>query len=94
MRINGIIWLREIVQKLAAKHRVYTWEVEEVMSTARRLHFVEKGHVAGEHVYAAAGQTASGRYLMVYFVHKSSGEALVISGRDMTRKERRAYGKK
>lgn len=44
-------------------------------------------------MYAALGRTEAGRYLSVYFVHKATGEALVISARDMTRKERSKYGK-
>ena len=55
---------------------------------------IETGDVAGEDIYAAMGQTEAGRYLIVFFVYKTTGEALVISARDMTRKERRAYGKK
>jgi hypothetical protein len=47
----------------------------------------------GENLYAALGQTRAGRYLIVYFVHKKTGEALMISARDMTRKEKRTYGK-
>jgi hypothetical protein len=30
MRINGIIWLRDVIDKLAFKHRVEQEEVEEV----------------------------------------------------------------
>jgi uncharacterized DUF497 family protein len=40
------------------------------------------------------GQTEAGRYLIVFFIHKKSGAALVISARDMTPKERRRYGRK
>jgi uncharacterized DUF497 family protein len=39
-------------------------------------------------------QTEAGRYLTVYFVHKPTGEALIISARDMTKQERKSYGKK
>jgi hypothetical protein len=31
MRIEGIVWLRTIVDKLAFKHHVETHEVEEVL---------------------------------------------------------------
>lgn len=48
MRIEGIIWLRDVEDKLALKHKVDTHEVEE---------------------------------------------ALILSARDMARKERRLYGK-
>lgn len=43
----------------------------------------------GEDLYAAMGQTSGGRYIIVFFVHKLMGEALVISGRDMTIAEQR-----
>ena len=32
MKIEGIIWLRDVVDKLALKHHVETHEVEEVLS--------------------------------------------------------------
>lgn len=48
MRIRGIIWLREIVDKLAAKHRVEPQEVEEVLANTTQFRFVEKGGRRGE----------------------------------------------
>ena len=94
MNISGIIWLRDIVDKLLWKHRVTPDEVVEVLHRTSRYRFIETGDVAGEDVYAAMGQTEVGRYLIVFFVYKTTGEALVISARDMTRKERRSYEKK
>ena len=52
---------------------------------------MERGHRAGEDVYGAFGQTEAGRYLVVFFVHKKDGRALVVSARDMTHSERRLY---
>ena len=94
MNVTGVIWLRDVVDKLLWKHRVTTDEVEDVLSHASRYRFIETGDVAGEDLYAALGQTEGGRYLIVFCVYKTTGEALVISARDMTRKERRSYGKK
>ncbi len=93
MKVSGIIWLRDIVDKLSWKHNVTTDEVEEVFAGSPRYRFVESGDVEGENLYAALGQTESGHYLTVYFIHKKTGEALVVSARDMTTKERRTYGK-
>jgi uncharacterized DUF497 family protein len=42
----------------------------------------------------ALGQTDAGRYLAVLFIHKESNDALILSARDMSEKERRRYGKK
>jgi uncharacterized DUF497 family protein len=94
MNITGIIWLREVVDKLAWKHRVTTEEVEEALAAARRFRFIEIGDVEGEDLYAAMSRTAAGRYLILYFVYKITKEALIISAREMTRKEKRAYAKK
>ncbi|MGH8009250.1 MAG: BrnT family toxin [Candidatus Binatia bacterium] len=56
--------------------------------------FLETGDVEGEDLYAALGRTAAGRYLIVYFIYKATKEALIISAREMTRKEKQAYAKK
>ncbi|MBI4672270.1 MAG: BrnT family toxin [Chloroflexi bacterium] len=94
MQIDGIIWLRDIVDKLYTKHRVETFEVEEVLSDKPKIRFVEKGEREGEDVYLALGQTDAGRYLAILFIYKEQREALILSARDMAQKERRQYGKK
>ena len=43
--------------------------------------------------YVGFGQTEDGRYLAIFFILKAPGVALVVTARDMTRKERRAYGR-
>ncbi|MBW1764678.1 MAG: BrnT family toxin [Deltaproteobacteria bacterium] len=53
---------------------------------------IKRGHVKGEDVYRVLGQTDSGRYLAVFFIYKETHEALVISARDMTTKERKVFG--
>jgi uncharacterized DUF497 family protein len=46
-------------------------------------------------VYAAFGQTPGGRYLAVFFIYKQTLKtAVIISARDMSDKERNAYGRK
>lgn len=94
MEIEGVIWLRDVVDKLAVKHHVETDEVEEVFSINPKFRFIEKGERAGEDVYLALGRTNAGRYLSVIFLYTKTKEALVLSARDMARKERRRYGKK
>jgi len=94
MRIEGIVWLRDVVDKLVSKHQVETYEVEQVFNGKPKIRFVEKGEREGENVYLALGQTDSGRYLAVLFIYKQTKEALILSARDMETKERRQYGKK
>jgi len=45
-------------------------------------------------MYAAFGQTDEGRYLIVFFIYKRDGRALIISARDMDDSEKRLYGRK
>lgn len=94
MKVTGIIWRRNIVDKLAWKHNVTTDEVEEVFNHSPRYRFIEIGDIEAEDLYAALGRTDAGRYLMVYFVHKRTDEALIVSAREMTKKERKRYAKK
>jgi uncharacterized protein len=94
LKISGIIWLEEIVEKIERKHRVRQDEVREILSSSSHFRFVEKGHRRGENVYSALGQTNAGRYLIVFFVRKKTQQALIVSARDMTDSERRRYEKK
>jgi len=71
LKIKGIIWLDEILEKIIGKHDVQQREVREVLNSKSWFRFVEKGHRSGENVYAAMGQTDGGRYLMVFFVYKN-----------------------
>lgn len=94
LQIDEIIWLSEFVEKLARKHNVTPTEVEEVLANQPLFRFVNKGKRIGEDVYSVMGQTDAGRYLIVYFILKPYHRALVVSARDMDRKERREYGKR
>ncbi len=91
MKIEGIVWLGTIIEKIEQKHHVQQHEVREVFANQPYFRCVEKGHRAGEHVYAAMGQTDGGRHLIVFFVYKQDGRALILSTRDMTHAERRRY---
>jgi uncharacterized protein len=93
LKIHGIIWLEDIVEKLEQKHSVLQEEVVEVFSGTPMYRFVEKGHQSGENVYAALGATEAGRLLIIFFVHKANRKALVISARNMTAAERKRYEK-
>jgi uncharacterized protein len=93
MRIEGFIWLDEIIEKLEVKHKVSPFEVEEVFDRQPRFRYISKGRRnKKENVYAAYGQAEEGRYLVVFFIHKLGNLALIISARDMDNKERKQYG--
>ena len=94
MIIREVLWLDDVVAKLEVKHRVSIDEVEEVLRGDPAVRRIEKGRVAGEDLYVALGRTEAGRHLAVFFIGKRGRCALVISAREMDRKERRLYGRK
>lgn len=92
--IDDFIWLPDILDKLTVKHQVTQDEAEEVFFNRPHYRFVELGYVKGEDVYSASGQTDAGRYLVVFFIYKPNNLALILSARDMDKKERRKYERK
>jgi uncharacterized DUF497 family protein len=91
MYVDDFIWLPDVVDKLLVKHQIIQDEVEEVFFNSAHYRFVEKGYRGGEDVYAAMGQTDAGRYVIVFFIQKPGNVALILSARDMDKKERRRY---
>jgi len=94
LKIKECLWLDEFVDKIIRKHNVSPEEVEQVLSKDPVIHRLEGAHVKGEDLFIGFGRTDAGRYLSVLFVLKKDKRALVISARDMTKKERRKYGKR
>jgi uncharacterized protein len=95
MQIDYIICPETIEEKLAKKHRVAMREVRQALLNNPRIRFAEYGYVQGEDVYAAFAQTFGGRYLSVFFIFKpDENTAIIISARDMSKKERKSYAHK
>jgi len=95
MKIDIIVCPANIEEKLESKHNVTVREARQVLLKKPRIRFAEKGYTKGNDVYGAFGQTFAGRYLAVFFVYKpETAAAIIISARDMNKKERKAYGKK
>lgn len=94
MKIKEIIWLQNVVDKIIHKHNVKPSEVEDIFTNKPKFRLVEKGKRKGENVYIALGQTKAGRHLTVIFIYKKTKKALILSARDMARKEKKQYGKK
>ena len=94
MKIKECLWLDKFVDKIIRKHNVSLEEVEHVLSKDPIIQRLEGGHVKGEDLFIGFGRTDAGRYLGILFVLKKDKRALVISARDMTKRERREYGKR
>ena len=95
MQIENIVCSERTEAKLESKHHVTLREARQVFFNDPRIRFAEKGRTAGEDVYGAFGRTLGGRYLSVFFIYKPARKtAVIISARDMSDKEREAYGRK
>jgi hypothetical protein len=95
MRIDYIVCPANIEDKLLSKHHVTAQEARQAILNNPRTRMAEQGYTEGEDVYAAFGRTFGGRYLSVFFVYKpTSHTAIIISARDMSKKERKNYGRK
>lgn len=93
MQIKEIIWLENIVSKINIKHGVSKREVIEVLHNKPYFLFIENGFRKGENVYSALGKTSGKRYLIIFFVYKNNKDALILSARSMTVKEKKKYEK-
>lgn len=87
---TGFDWDEGNLEKNWQRHRVPFWEAEEVFFNEPLLVRIDREHSTSEPRYLALGQADSGRRLFISFTRR--GELIrVISARDMTRKELRAY---
>ena len=86
--------MEAIVDKLVSKHAVSTDEVAQVFEEEPLFRWVESGLHEDEDVYSALGRTYGGRYLIVFFIFKLDGRALIISAREMTVAEKKRYAKR
>ena len=95
MRIDYIVCPDSIADKIASKHRMTVREARQILLSKPRIRFAEKEYMENNDVYAACGQTFSGRYAVVFFVYKlDTATAMIISARDLSTKARRVYGRK
>lgn len=74
MKIKGIIWTRDVVDKILFKHGVRPEEVEEVLQRHSKIRRLERGRRKGEDVYVALGRSEEGRYLAVLFIYKKTSK--------------------
>ena len=83
MRVSRFEWDKANIEHIA-RHQVTPEEVEEVFAGQNIIKRTRDG------MYQAFGNTDDGRYLFVVFVRKK-GMIRVITGRDMTRAERKYF---
>lgn len=78
-----------------AKHKVKSIESEQAFFNHPLVVLFDSKHSDREERYLLLGQTNHGRLLTVIFTLRGKGKLIrVISARDMSKKERKAYEKK
>jgi len=83
--VREIRWT-ERAEDHIARHQVMPDEVEQVVNTRPRLVLAGRGDT--EYVF---GTTKDGRHLLVVLVEAVDGRSYVVTARDMTGSERRAF---
>jgi uncharacterized DUF497 family protein len=94
MRIRDLLLKDDVIDKLLSKQHISEVELRQRFNNEPKIRRIENGKIKGEDLYVALGRTDAGRYLVVFFIMKMSKEAMIVSARDMTEKERRKYEKK
>ena len=89
-RCVGFQWDEGNLGKNWDKHQVYFWQAEEIFLNLPLVVEPSPYETLSEDRYYALGKTDAGRFLFVVFTFR--GQCIrIISARDMSRKERRAY---
>ncbi len=90
--IDGFDWDEGNIDKNWVTHRVSNSECEEIFFNIPLLLADDKKHSQREERYYALGQTNANRWLFVAFTIRAN-RIRVISARDMSQKEERAYAR-
>ena len=91
IRITELIWLDSVIEKLHKKHDVAVSEVEEMLRNNPKFKRGPKGNYIEAHIYYALGRTDTNRFLFVVFIFKKDNKALILSAREMDKKEKSLF---
>ena len=86
----GFEWDEGNLLKNWEKHRVSAIECEQIFFNRPLVALPDDQHSTNEPRYYALGQCDSGRHLFIVFMVRKK-HVRIISARDMSRKERKAY---
>ncbi len=91
MRVEYVYPASQAIEdKLIEKHQVDMGEVAELFSNEPSVRRLGRDQY-DEMRYGASGQTKSGRYLSVVFIWEQPETGRIITAREMTDKEKRAF---
>ena len=85
-------WDKGNINKNLKRHEVTNQGAEEVFSNDPKFIFEDTKHSVKEKRFGLFGQTNEGRKLSIIFT-KRKDKVRIVTARDMSRKERKAYEK-
>ena len=85
MRISGFEWDEGNILHLALRHGIEPEEAEEVFAVRPFVRRTKRGH------YAVFGPARSGRLMVIVFEKRAKSIIRVITGWDMSQRERQYY---
>lgn len=90
--IDDFDWDEGNTNKSLIKHRVETYEAEQVFTNDPLLLLHDDKHSEQERRYNAMGKTNNGRLLFLAFTLRDEGTKIrIISARPMSKNERKLY---
>jgi uncharacterized DUF497 family protein len=87
---DGFEWDEGNIKKNWEKHQISHIECEEIFFNSPIIVKKDEAHSTAEERYFVLGKTESNRLLFIVFTMRGS-KIRIISGRDMSRKEKKIY---
>ncbi len=81
MKIIGLIWYENIIEKLEQKHNVQQHEVRGILANNPKFRYVENGLQPDENVYAALGRQMLEDILLFSLYTKKTNKRLLCQHR-------------
>jgi uncharacterized DUF497 family protein len=95
VQIETIVCSERIEAKLESKHHVSFSEARQILFSEPRIRFAENGHTLARMFTSPSGRRLAADIFRSFSSNKPRLKtAIVISARDMSGKERKAYGRK
>lgn len=92
---SRLLWRPDRIEHIA-RHELTPEQVDEAVfedPDRKLLRGPRSDRDRSRHIYYLYGRTRAGRYVLVVLLDLGEGQALPVTARDMSRTERRRYGR-
>jgi|GEM_PF-678731 len=95
MKITELIWLDNVIGKIESKHHCPPTDAIRSLYQQAKGQKDETEDISVERMFIGhLGRQKPGVTEQVFFIHKRTNKALILSARDMDEKERKSYARK